>query len=80
MTLASDALAVGRSEDNDLVLPDPGVSRHHARLEPDGTHWRVVDLGSTNGTWINGVRRATATIASGDEVVFGGVRYTVAPG
>jgi hypothetical protein len=80
VTLASGALSVGRSHDNDLVLPDPEVSRHHARLEPDGTHWRAIDLGSRNGTWINGVRQSTATISSGDEVAFGEVRYTVAPG
>ncbi len=80
VTLTTDALTVGRSADNDLVLADPEISRHHARLEPDGKHWRAVDLGSTNGTWINGVRQSTATISSGDEVAFGGLRYTVAPG
>jgi pSer/pThr/pTyr-binding forkhead associated (FHA) protein len=36
--------------------------------------------GSTNGTWINGERLTSATISSGDEVAFGDVRYTVAPG
>ena len=80
MTLATGPVSVGRLEDNDLVIPAPEVSRHHARLEPHGTHWRAVDLGSTNGTWINGVRQAAATIAAGDEVAFGDVRYTVAPG
>ena len=78
--LRSRMVTVGRAEDNDLVLADPEVSRHHARLEPDGESWRAVDLGSTNGTWINGVRLNAATIAAGDEVAFGGVRYTVAAG
>ena len=80
VTLAGDAMSVGRSEDNDLVLRAADVSRHHARLEPDGTRWRVVDLGSTNGTWVNGVRLTSVMLSSGDEVAFGDVRYTVAPG
>jgi pSer/pThr/pTyr-binding forkhead associated (FHA) protein len=71
---------VGRADDNDLVIADLEVSRHHARLEPDGQGWRAIDLGSTNGTWVNGVRLDVATIAAGDEVAFGGVRYTVAAG
>lgn len=80
VTLIAKPVSVGRSDDNDLVIPDPEVSRRHARLEPDGKHWRAVDLGSTNGTWVNGVRQDTTTIAVGDEVAFGDVRYTVAPG
>jgi hypothetical protein len=79
-TLRASPVTVGRAEDNDLVLADPEVSRHHARLEPDGKGWRAVDLGSTNGTWVNGVRLNAASIAVGDEVAFGDVRYTVAPG
>ena len=78
--LSSKPVSVGRSEDNDLVLSDPEVSRQHARLEPDGPGWRAVDLGSTNGTWINGVRVNTTAISVGDELAFGAVRYTVAPG
>jgi hypothetical protein len=80
VALAGDAKAVGRSEDNDLVLRAADVSRHHARLEPDGMQWKVVDLGSTNGTWVNGERLTSATISRGDEVAFGDVRFTVALG
>jgi hypothetical protein len=80
VSLVSSPVRVGRADDNDLVLADPEVSRHHARLEPDGQGWRMIDLGSTNGTWVNGVRLNAATIAAGDEVAFGSIRYTVAPG
>lgn len=80
LSLRSHPVTVGRADDNDLVLADPEVSRHHARLEPDGQGWRAIDLGSTNGTWVNGVRLSAATIAVGDEVTFGASRYTVAPG
>ena len=79
-TLRSSSVTVGRADDNDLVLPDPQVSRHHARLEPDGQGWRAIDLASTNGTWVNGVRLNAAAIAVGDEVAFGNVRFTVAAG
>ena len=80
LSLRSSSVTVGRAEDNDLVLADPEISRHHARLEPDGRSWRAIDLGSTNGTWVNGVRLNATTIAVGDEVAFGDVRYTVAAG
>lgn len=80
LSLRASPVTVGRADDNDLVLADPEVSRHHARLEPDGEGWRAVDLESTNGTWVNGVRLNTASIAVGDEVAFGGVRFTVAAG
>jgi pSer/pThr/pTyr-binding forkhead associated (FHA) protein len=73
-------VTVGRADDNDLVIVDPEVSRHHARLEPDGQGWRAIDLRSTNGTWVNGVRLDAATIVVGDEVAFGATRYTVVPG
>ena len=80
LSLVSSPVRVGRADDNDVVIADLEVSRHHARLEPDGQGWRAIDLGSTNGTWVNGVRLDVATIAAGDEVAFGGVRYTVAAG
>lgn len=80
VTLTSGPKTVGRADDNGLVIRDPEVSRLHARLEPDGPGWRVVDLGSTNGTWINGERIDAAAISIGDNVSFGGIRFTVGPG
>ena len=80
VSLVSRSVRVGRADDNDLMLTDPEVSRYHARLEPDGKGWRAIDLGSTNGTWVNGVRLNAGTIAVGDEVAFGSIRYTVAVG
>jgi hypothetical protein len=49
-------LTVGRGQDCDLVLPDTQVSRHHAELRRQGDQWLVVDLGSTNGTFVGGAR------------------------
>jgi len=48
---------VGRAEDNDIVVPDLLVSRHHAELEPDGAGgYLVIDLDSHNGTFVDGQR------------------------
>ncbi len=49
-------LTIGRGQDCDLVLPDTQVSRHHAELRRHGDQWLVVDLGSTNGTFVGGAR------------------------
>ena len=70
---------VGRDDDNDLVLSHAEVSRRHARIDRHGQVWRVVDLHSTNGTWVNGGRISDATFGVGDEVAFAGLRFTVAP-
>lgn len=48
-------LRMGRGPDCDLVLAHPSVSRAHAELFDDGAHWRVKDLGSKNGTFIDGI-------------------------
>lgn len=75
--LRRGSLTVGRAEDNDLMISDSEVSRHHARLDAHGNVWRAVDLESTNGTWVNGERISQLAIAEGDEVAFGRVRYTI---
>lgn len=67
-------VTVGRHPDCNLVLADPNVSRNHAEIRPQGDRYAVVDLGSTNGTRINGVRVDTQVLQDGDEVSFGNTR------
>ncbi len=54
--LGDGVVEIGRGIDCDLRLDDPLVSRHHCRLERLGEEWFVVDLGSANGTWLEGTR------------------------
>ena len=54
--LTSALMTVGRTEDNDLEIPDGSVSSHHGQFSNEGGHWVFADLGSTNGTKVNGER------------------------
>ena len=65
-------LTLGRGPANDLVLDLDDVSRQHARLTPEGEGWAVEDLGSTNGTLVNGAAtRGRTPLRNGDLVKVG---------
>ncbi|WP_181779932.1 FHA domain-containing protein [Pseudonocardia pini] len=64
-------LTVGRLPDNDVVLDDLLVSRRHAELHRTGPSWRIVDLGSGNGTFVNGTRITSAEIGPRDVIGIG---------
>jgi diguanylate cyclase (GGDEF)-like protein len=64
-------LLIGRESDATLMLPDPGVSSRHAMVEDQGGTWSLVDLGSTNGTFVNGEKITEAPLKHGDKIVFG---------
>src|SRR5438270_7462774 len=61
----SERLTVGSASDNDLVLADPTVSRYHVELVRLGPRVRVVDHGSTNGTWIGTAAIVDGTVPPG---------------
>lgn len=52
LELKAGVMTIGRGADNDIVIDQPGISRHHARLDFDGASYTVTDLHSTNGTFI----------------------------
>jgi hypothetical protein len=62
---------IGRALDNDLVILSTDISRHHARLEQVAGGHRIVDLGSTNGTLVNGRRVNEQHLAPGDTLKLG---------
>jgi hypothetical protein len=71
---------IGRDEDQCQVAlsNDTQVSRLHARLEESGGNWLLTDLGSSNGTFVNGVRIHTPTLVSpGDQIVVGGTTFAL---
>src|SRR5918997_153170 len=61
----------GRPQENDIVVADPNVSRRHARLSRADNGFVVEDLGSTNGTLLDGAPIDRERIESGDELTFG---------
>jgi len=70
--LTMPVITIGREAGNDIVLEDPQVSRHHARLTQQGGLYIVEDLGSTNGTFLNGRRVMTPMpINAGDKLGLG---------
>ena len=70
---------IGREPESGLVLEDPRVSKRHARLLWGGSGWCLEDLGSKNGTLVNGVEAAGAPLADGDWISFGGVMARFEP-
>mgnify|MGYP003333666720 FL=1 len=78
ISLGSEPLVIGRLAENAIVFEDPNVSRKHAEIVASGGGWVVRDLGSTNGTKVNGTTIAgERALRDGDIVSFGGnsIRY-----
>jgi signal transduction histidine kinase len=71
LEISSKVVRIGRDSNNDLQLHDSEVSRFHTELQPEGDGFKVVDLGSSNGTFLNGERITSAALSSGDRVQLG---------
>ena len=69
--LVARRVGIGRSRENDVVLADANVSRQHAEIRQEESGFWVVDLGSTNGTSLNGERVDRARLEPGDRIVVG---------
>jgi hypothetical protein len=62
---------IGRLPECEVVVHDPGASRRHAQIREQGDAWTVTDLGSTNGTQVNGQTMQQRSLATGDRITIG---------
>ncbi|MGH8100419.1 MAG: FHA domain-containing protein [Chthoniobacterales bacterium] len=71
--LTEDCVTIGRAPDNAIVLGEPSVSNHHAELRLTGKTYILKDLGSTNGTHVNGIPVMETALYVNDCIRFGAV-------
>jgi predicted component of type VI protein secretion system len=74
---------IGRAPDNQLVVNDPRVSSHHAQIRPEGQGYDIVDLGSSNGTFVNEQRlvpHVPRLLYAGDLIRIGDTWFTYEAG
>jgi len=69
--LTDQVVVVGRSSDCQIVVDDPSASRRHAEILAEGGSYVLADLGSTNGTHVNGVRVGRHVLVDGDQIAIG---------
>ncbi|WP_422772426.1 FhaA domain-containing protein [Plantactinospora sp. WMMC1484] len=74
--LQMGSTVIGRGDQANLRLPDVGISRRHARLDFDGAQVVLTDLGSTNGTMVNGQRVSAVALNPGDMIQLGTTTLT----
>lgn len=74
--IATDRVTIGRHPDSDFFLDDVTVSRRHAEVRRRGDEYTLKDVGSLNGTYVNGERVEEATLHDGDEFRVG--KYVIA--
>jgi len=58
----TESMHIGRSDDNEMIITDPNTSRHHARIIRRGARYWISDMGSSNGTYVNGIRISQSTL------------------
>ena len=69
--LGDEEAVIGRTEDNQIVLPFTNVSRHHAAVFKSGEDFVIEDKGSTNGSYVNGVKIARCALRPNDLIQIG---------
>jgi len=73
-----DWMVIGRGRSADMVIAEPTISRAHAAVGYDGQEFFLQDLGSTNGTRVNGSRESRVALGDGDELQLGRLRLRIA--
>jgi hypothetical protein len=80
MPIESTTVSIGRGLSNDIIVEDSRVSRHHAQLRYRNRKFWLADLGSTNGTFLNGERVSERALTDGDIISLGGLELTFREG
>ena len=80
IALEGDSLIIGRDPESNLVLDQPSLSRHHARIERVGEAFLIRDLQSANGTWLRGDRIDEHVLEDGDTVRIGSAQLVFKSG
>lgn len=77
-SLFKDEVSIGRGEDNDVVIPHASISRSHARLLRRDGGYELMDLNSTNGSYIDEHQvRGSAQLNSGSQLRLGDIRFVL---
>jgi len=77
LDMQEDVIAIGRSKENNIIIKNIKASRRHARIERIGATYQITDLGSGNGTKVNGKKIDFQTLNPGDEIAIGDARITL---
>ena len=78
--LTEQVNTIGRTEDNYILLSDSSISRNHAQIHNSGITYKLVDLGSSNGTRVNGKPiKGEVLLQSDDEIKFGNISFVFVP-
>ncbi len=77
--VSNEAITLGSGKNNDLVIDDVTVSRRHCEIELTSDGYAIRDVGSTNGTYVQGVRIQSAFLGTGTEFQLGGTRLVFCP-
>lgn len=75
--LSQGILTVGRADYNDLVIDSPAISHHHAKIITFNRTAYIEDMGSTNGTKVNGIKKQHQRLREGDQVTVGDYTFTI---
>ena len=77
LQIQEDVIAIGRSKENNIIIKNIKASRRHARIERIGATYQITDLGSGNGTKVNGKKIDFQALNKGDEIAIGDARITL---
>jgi len=74
--LTNDVITVGRAETNEVEVSHPSISSRHAELRKEGGDYKLVDLGSTNGTRVNDEKISEVGLRKGDVIMLGNILFS----